>query len=400
MSVPGRRKSQRVMMNGKAKENKVISDLSPWILLPIFRYLSTGYIDPIPVKDWLPSSSLTTLSQGRYEKHFLSAALVNRHWSTVARTIIYASVDLEDEDETEVFAETMEDFPELAALVRRLNLGTQCHTKEETSCHIQLLRLCPNLQHLRIQGYNGFLLKEYVEALRACTNLTSLYITRYGLRDWQGDSFCKIGTMVEMMQGWFKLEQVFFHDAIISWCADFDQTQPTPIPRLQRMHMGCSLDTAHIEALSRLAPNLVVFSLSDSGFHSGGSLAAALRVWKSTLIELDLRCEAGSPSSEHWDAVAERLPELSRLNILRVAKGLPPEHYKSAFPPSLREVYVSLPSAADLQSIVDILSSEHRLPSLRLLRTYKPYSEDYDETVRVEICAKRGCLLKWGPMMY
>jgi len=67
------------------------------------------------------------------------------------------------------------------SLVRCLVLSTYAHENETTVHQIELLRMCPLVEDVKIHGYNGWLLNQYRPVVASLSNLRTLNISRYSL---------------------------------------------------------------------------------------------------------------------------------------------------------------------------------------------------------------------------
>ncbi len=159
--------------------------------------------------------------------------LVCKEWYPIAERRLYSSVSLGDEEEfdgvsgwacsTKLEARILG----LASLVRELRLGTGDHARTDTKQHAALIKICKNVQHIQISGYNGYVLDELKAAL-ATTDLVSLSVSHYGLRDWEGDSICCHAELLNFMLNWPRLKKIEMADSMMEDKRSDGQPYPEP----------------------------------------------------------------------------------------------------------------------------------------------------------------------------
>ena len=107
-------------------------------------------------------------------------------------------------------AQTLSTCPQLARLVRRLILHTFDNEYSTTQDHIKILQHCPNLEDLKIYGYNGYLLDSYRLTVESLHNLRTLNISSYPLanREYSTDHFFQGGELLAVLLRTPRIEQV------------------------------------------------------------------------------------------------------------------------------------------------------------------------------------------------
>ena len=107
-------------------------------------------------------------------------------------------------------AQTLSTCPQLGRLVRRLILHTFDHEYGTTQNHIKILQHCPNLEDLKIYGYNGYLLDSYRLTLEALHKLRSLNVSSLALanREYSTDHFFQGGELLAVLLRTPQIEEV------------------------------------------------------------------------------------------------------------------------------------------------------------------------------------------------
>ncbi|TFY76177.1 hypothetical protein EWM64_g7838 [Hericium alpestre] len=112
-------------------------------------------------------------------------ALVNKQWLEPARDILYIHVYLGTPDcllETmELFLCTLRSSPGLAGLVRAIGFGSFCMERGEMKNLAEAIKLCDNLQELRLSGWNDDELQDLFDALLSKKRLQVLHVDRHAL---------------------------------------------------------------------------------------------------------------------------------------------------------------------------------------------------------------------------
>jgi len=219
-----------------------ISKLPSETLTTIFRYL----LDPIPKyqfegqswknrkingglpvpthprERWLARKSYYDDYDGRH--HLVPISQTCRRWNSVANEILYKEIyvctspsvidlftfeaDAHGPSIAKNLASTLSTSPHLSSLVRRLVLSTYIHNRETTFHEIEILRMCPFVEDVKINGYNGYLLNQYRPVVASRSNLRTLNISRYSLSDLENDSFMDDEELLVMLRGFPRLEKV------------------------------------------------------------------------------------------------------------------------------------------------------------------------------------------------
>lgn len=106
--------------------------------------------------------------------------------------------------------DTLTSCPQLGQLVRRLVLHIFDHEYEATLNHIKILQQCPNLEDLKIYGYNGYLLDSYRATVESLHKLRSLNISWLALtdREYYTDHFFQGGELLAVLLRTPQIEQV------------------------------------------------------------------------------------------------------------------------------------------------------------------------------------------------
>lgn len=307
---------------------------------------------------------------------------VCKEWHAVAERRLYASVSLgspktvldEDEDEIEiegeeicdVFYETVSENPRLASLVRELRLGTKNHTREETEQHIELIKLCENVDRVEISGYNGYLLDELKEVLAKKESLVSLSVSRYGLRDQEGDWFCTRSGLIKYMLKWPRLEKIYMENKTLASYDEEDETLQEPptvagrCPALKEFTVRENrLESVHLNILAKMAPAMHHLEINVNS-ESAEALTLCIRTWAHTLRYLHLSVYGKKTCS--LASVSSGLTELRYLNAVSVV--IPPSsfvHFRHL------EAAMYFASSSDAKELTCIVQKKDTLPALRKL---------------------------------
>ncbi|KLO15621.1 hypothetical protein SCHPADRAFT_927105 [Schizopora paradoxa] len=341
------------------------------------------------------------------ERRLHPLLFVCKAWHEVAERRIYASVSLgdnitvvdEDGDEDEVdgevvcemFYETVRANPRLASLVRELRLGTMYHAREETEHHIALLKICKNVEHVKISGYNGYVLDELKAVLGAKENLVSLTISRYGLSDREGSCFFSTSDFFHYILKWPKLEKIYLHNRTLGSYFDDDAALPTPSsvagrnPALREVTVRDNILTPeHLALLSKMAPQIRRLEIYIHG-SSIPALQSSLQTWSSTLAHLDLHVDG-----EIKDSLAPVCSGLTELRYLKVdSVVIPPSEFVHF---NRLEALMYFTTSKDAEELAQIIEKKGSLQSLRKATCDHTKVKLPSETVQKlrEVCETRG----------
>ena len=115
--------------------------------------------------------------------------LVCKAWKGIAERLLYASISLGSDGDDDLggavgvvqvscLADTLEQTPRLALMVKKLRFSTMSCDKEESQNQAKIMVLCPNTTHITLHGYNGYVLSDFLKALTGLTYLRYLDISR------------------------------------------------------------------------------------------------------------------------------------------------------------------------------------------------------------------------------
>lgn len=295
---------------------------------------------------------------------------VNKSWLSIAERQLYRSISLSDPMTAHLLSHTLAQSVRLASLVSRLHLGTPHHIRDETRDHITILRQCVNVRHVKISGYNGYELESYRSALRL-KSLISFAVSRYGLADWEGDGFCTISELLDILSCWPKLEKVLLYSDALAPSGGFEDKlyKLKACPYLKDVDFrDIDIAVTDIFSLSAIAPSVEKLRISSwPGWSDQPDvLVSSLRQWANSLHHLYLYAEEerGYPPTPIFpppiDAVFPSLIHLSYLYISSVQ--LAPASLQAAYAP-LKNIHYWA-TLAEWEELQWSLAKPEVLPSL------------------------------------
>ncbi|KAJ6535069.1 hypothetical protein B0H19DRAFT_437427 [Mycena capillaripes] len=188
---------------------------------------SMGALDPAILE-----RILTLLAPKKLAPHKRIVPLlrVNKHWNSVGRRRLYAAISLKGRWVSRPLQKTFNSNKDLAALVTELVMDTELSSQDpqETADHMRIVAACPNLQHLTVLGYASTQVEKYRAAIASRTALVTLNLS-------EGSGMFTFAQLLEMLQGWPKLEKLILKDTLLP----SDAPLP-PTSRLQLFGIRCS----------------------------------------------------------------------------------------------------------------------------------------------------------------
>lgn len=283
----------------------------------------------------------------------------------------------------------------LAALVEELRLGIENVTDRKsldwTRRNIRILRICPNVKHVEIRGFNGFLQDALTDVLKE-KSLTSFRITTQFLSGGQSYDVHSL-KIFELMRRWPNLQSIIIHGLkCITLLDDLDGVKtpdlPFRCPDLRNIVTTGGLDCGKIDFLRYLRGiTSSIKSLDCIHIKSGTelqTLCECLRSWSSTLEYLCLSMESEDIS---YLPLWEALSRLRSLRELRIYGYVSDFNFGSiASLPQLERLYSSyLASQERILILTRYLEDKEKFPALKYLgtRTRVLREDVYKEMERV-----------------
>jgi len=253
-------------------------------------------------------------------RHLHPLLFVCKEWQSVAERRLYASVDLGlgwshitrrmVAYQCEAFYYTVKTNPYLASLVRKIFMAISFHSREDSFRHAQVLRLCTNVQYVRIGGFNNNYLDDLNTAL-AQRDLIGLNFERVCPSKLEVPRSVIGGTgRVQRSMVFRTTSEIirylldFPHLQRLSYTAvglddrdckfDDDDILPSPssvkgcCPALHTIDIrGNVLKSKHLLFLAEIAPDVKYADMPLTG-QSADALRACLQSWHLTLTHLSL----------------------------------------------------------------------------------------------------------------
>ncbi|KAJ7214251.1 hypothetical protein B0H12DRAFT_367991 [Mycena haematopus] len=313
----------------------------------------TGALDPAILERILAVLAPKKLAP---HKKIVPLLRVNKHWNAVGRRRLYGAISLKGQWVGRPLRKTLDESPELAALVTELVMDTELSSQDpkETADHRRIVAVCPNLQHLTVLGYASSDVEKYRQAIASRAALVTLNLS-------EGAGMFTFAQLLEMLSGWPKLEKLILKDALLP--SDTPVSAP-PGPQCSSLKMVKIIDTLDptqqfsFTAFAARAPSVSVVWVQPQR-EMPGDLIDGLRAWASTLEALCLL----SDSEVHLETILPQLISLKHLDTW--SQMLSPLSVKHA-PPSLEALtYRIFP--AQLLDLSETLFDSSVLPSLKAL---------------------------------
>lgn len=320
---------------------------------------------------------------------------VNHRWRDVAQHRFYREIRVGTVQASRRLLKTLRANSRLASYVKSAFLGTLDHDRSDTINHTGIILASPNLVHVTIYGWNGFVLDGLIEAIQS-KSLQSLEISRYGLRDWEGDGFCTFEQLLDLMTGWPHMRRLHLHNHATKISNDWDdpladkgpgfpETATCPELREVMFDDGIYAPQQSMHALTVLAPNVSRFRTWSRPCDE------ILGPWSPHLRSLDLISIPVKADSPLKADILKHLPQLNALEHLSVScRLLKPERLCSPILPKLTTFKYELDTKDKgvAEELRILLESSSNLPALKELILIGRGSEDMAST-----CAGRDLSL-------
>ncbi len=268
-----------------------------------------------------------------------------------------------------MFYGTVSANPRLASLVRELRLSTKEHAQEETEQHIALIKLCKNVEHVEIAGYNGYVLDELNAAL-ANVDLVSLSVFGRGRGDWKDSRSHCHPDWLKCMLNWPRLEKIDIANSTMTDRGPDGATFPEPsavagrCPALKEYTARKDrLTSVHLNLLSEMThemEHLAIEVQADSAL----ALTRCIQTWSNTLKHLSLSMYGDTTCS--LETVASALVELRFLKVASIV--IPPSSFLRL---EHLESVIYFASAEDAKALARLIRKKDILPALRNLTCHR-----------------------------
>jgi len=346
----------------------------PEILERIFRYAAFGVLD-IPSKSWLLRHYLTSNSA---ENAIGQVPLVNRCWNVPATRILYWELDVNEQQQEDrstimsrnaLLTRTLEESPHLQPYVRSLCLNAwMIDTKDLEGLEgwgLLILRCCPLVQHLWINGWIPTLLDDVHTTIATFTRLRFLSIhSSPGYRE----PFCSFERLEAMMKGWPNLEHLSVGSDVVTG-HNGDSLQSTRNPPVKSHITRLTLSgLSSLQGFTHITPNLVELSLWTHSQPPDFFLLHAPR-WKRTLRCLKFLLGL-SDTNTQWRAIMMVISGFENLQQLRIRNIFPLTLLE--LPDTLQKVKFTV-RYRDIPILFDVL--DQKLPrSIKIITLGVEYS--------------------------
>lgn len=249
---------------------------------------SMGALDPAILE-----RILTVLAPKKLAPHKRIVPLlrVNKHWNAIGRRRLYGAISLKGQWVSRPLRKTLEKNKALAELVTELVMDTELSSQDpkETADHMQIVAVCPNLQHLTVLGYASADVQKYRAAIASRASLVTLNLS-------EGSGMFTFVQLLEMLSGWPKLEKLILKDTLLPSDAPLSSTPGTPCSHLKMVKIIDTLDATKqfsFSAFAAMAPSVSVLWVQAQR-EMPADLVDGLRAWASTLEALCLLSDSES----------------------------------------------------------------------------------------------------------
>jgi len=380
----------------------------PEILERIFRYAAFGALD-VPSESW----QLRYYFAGNNVANAIGQLpLVNRRWNVPATRVLYWELDVNEQrregrstvmSRNALLRRTLEESPHLQPYVRSLCLNAwTIDTKDLEGLEgwgLLILRCCPLVQHLWINGWIPTLLDDVHTTIATFTRLRFLSIhSSPGHRD----PFCSFERLEAMMEGWPNLEHLGVGGDVVTG-HNGDNLQSTRNPPMKRHITRLILSgLSSLQGFTHVIPNLVELSLWTRDQRDLFLLHAPR--WKYTLRCLKFLLGLTDTNTQ-WQAVMMVIGGFENLQRLRIRNNFPLTLLE--LPDTLQKVKFTV-RYRDIPILFDVL--DQKLPrSIKtiifgveyshILHRHKDHTENAQRNLERELrtfCEKR----QWKWLVY
>lgn len=348
------------------------------------------------------------LSEAKYvPRWYLTPILrVSKRWYEISVKYLYQSVGSDSQGAAEALYRRLEANPQAAALVERLHLGNECNRQsydQQNRTNINILKLCPNVKHVEICGYEGWddsKLNALVDVLKT-KSLVSFCISQRDLPGSSPSDGIRFSQLRAMMQRWPKLRSIQVER--VSRYAE-PAVDPRPFtgccPDLReiviyRAHLQAS-EYASLRAMCNGGVTKFAVSLLDlntGNLHEGkvDALCETLRAWSPTLehLKIDAYVSDYVDSYRPLDEAIATLGELRQLQIGRLKLDL---GSISNLPRLERLACFSRLTEEEIQPLSTSLEDLGKLPSLSHIVLGLPRGAQLGERLQ-DVCRRRNIQL-------
>uniref|UniRef100_A0A0W0EVQ4 F-box domain-containing protein n=1 Tax=Moniliophthora roreri TaxID=221103 RepID=A0A0W0EVQ4_MONRR len=341
----------------------------------------------------------------QYAYHAL--LLVNHHWHNVAIRHLYHTIAANSHLKSQNLLETLENHPDIAALVRGARLGTLIFKRSQDSAHIhaKIIAKCPNVNKIWVTGCGGFF-NTLMGGIKLGTKLEEILLSRSDSEEGSDDLvLCQSRNFVENLPRWPRLGHLSFYGPVLcdesdefrlrsrlldphGWNTEdtfFDSESSTPSSPNQNLRQVRFMENAitftehgMLPNLTVLAPCVEALSIHYRNWHAqlhAPYLKTSLGRWSSHLRELYLTSSGGYITSSmppRRPSIDDVFLQLTALRILDISSFFLLLHtLVRTTAPIERLIFWDHLRTGDIicNELGQYLENEDVLPSLRLLQT-------------------------------
>jgi len=375
----------------------------PEILERIFRYAAFGALD-VPSKSWRLHYYL---SGNNVANAIGPLPLVNRRWNVPATRILYWELDVNEQrregrstimSRNALLTRTLEESPHLQPYVHSLCLNAwTIHTSDRErfeGSSLPILRCCPLVQHLWINGWIPTLLDDIHTTIATFTRLRFLSIHSSSC---YRDLFCSFERLEAMMKGWPNLQHLDVGGDIFT-SHNGDSLRSTRNPPMKRHITRLILSgLSSLQGFTHIIPNLVELSLWTCNQPDLFLLHAPR--WKCTLRCLKFLLDLTTTDTQ-WQAVMMVISGFENLQKLRIRNHFPLTLL--SLPDTLQKVKFMV-RYRDIPILFDVLDQKlpHSIKTIifEVVYSHENHTENAQRNLELELrafCEKR----QWKWLVY
>jgi len=375
----------------------------PEILERIFRYAAFGALD-VPSKSW---RIRYYFSGNNVANAIGQLPLVNRRWNVPATRILYWELDVNEQrregrsttmSRNALLAKALEESPHLQPYVRSLCLNAwtiDTNNREELEgWTLLILRCCPLVQRLWINGWIPTLLDDVHTTIATFTRLRYLSIQSYS---GYHDPFCSFERLEAIMKGWPNLDHLDVGGGVVAG-HNGDSLRSTRNPPMKRHITRLILSgLSSLQGFTHIIPNLVELSLWTCD--QPDLFLLHVPRWKRTLRCLKFLLSLTTTDTQ-WQAVMMVICGFENLQKLNIRNNFPLTLL--SLPDTLQKVKFTV-RCRDIPILFDVL--DQKLPcSIKTIifgveSSHENHTENAQRNLELELrvfCEKR----QWKWLVY
>ncbi|KDQ51212.1 hypothetical protein JAAARDRAFT_199250 [Jaapia argillacea MUCL 33604] len=355
------------------------------LLQRILHYLVTGQLDLHRSPDWLPQPYYhpeSTQCQfprdpaykpvGTSRHPLLTVALVNKHWSFAALSVLYDYVFIRSQEDAVAVAETLQSSPSLAHMVHTLDFAHPPSARGPDSI-AEIIMSCINVQHVRLTPASS---RSCFTLLSKCPLIRTFCIVRtatsYDVSSSHGfTSYLNFGDLTHLIAHWPDLQNLYMYSGASATNSDSTSnsvpwTVPPNLPRVKGLVIFTRTSVELFRQFLSLTCSLEQLTLSLTEAGQVDEVVDVLRSSKDTLRHLDLEVHIYG-HLELPAAFYSVLPNLHHLILLKLAHTFfPPNLLETALPPNIelldiflyQDDFAAVAKAADSETPLELSSDD------------------------------------------